>query len=155
MREIYASRNRIQAAITETVKVITNMTDIGVTLTDGTYTTDTYVATKEPSRFNLYLTLRESKSLHALWLLRDSTDDDDNKLKKKVFSRTMSKKLFEPLFYAAIFSWQLYEITQPPTSRPSSPSSKPTSSPSSPPSSPLTSSKSKIISLISEHLQSS
>ena len=152
----------LQVAITETVKVITNITDIGATLKDGSYTTDSYVATKTDSRYILYVTLRESKSLVALQLLRDSTGVEKGDDINTKFSRTMSKKLNESL-YARISYWKLLEITQPPTSRPSSPSSKPTSSPSSKPSSPSSqpsspskiSSKSKVISLISAHLQSS
>ena len=145
----------LQAAITETVKKITNMTDIVVTLKDGPYTTDHYVATKQDSIYKLYVTLRESKSLVALNLLRDATKYYGfcpyAKDSETIFSCTMSMKLDYPL-YALISDWFLMEITQQTTSEPS-PSSKPTSAPSSLPS--KIGSKPKVISLISAHLQSS
>ena len=139
--------------ITETVKVITNMNDVEVTLYHDSYTTDSYVAFKISTKYNLYVTLRESKSSVARQLLNSS-------LKNYLFSRTMSEKLNAPL-YATVSYWEItLEITQPPTSRPSSrpssPSSKPSLKPSSPPSSsPKTSSKSKLILLIAEHIHSS
>ena len=148
MQDIYVSRDMLLTAITETVKVITIMSDVEVTLKDGSQTTGRFVSGGITSRCSCYVTLRKSEYPRSPQLLRSSTNTP------YLFSRTMSKKLNAPL-YASTSYWQMLEITQPPTSRPSSPSSKPTSSPSSPPSSPLTSSKSKIISLISEHLQSS
>ena len=141
--------------------MITNINDVVVTLKDGPHTTNSYVYLGLISKFYFYVTLRESKSLVALYLLRSSTDERinngtytyyDNSI--TLFSRTMSKKLNAPLI-AGVNYWQMLRNTQPPTSSPSSsPSSKPSSKPS-PPSSSKTPSKSKVISLISAHLHSS
>ena len=128
----------LQAAITETVKVITNINDVVVTLKDGYGTTTFYVYEGMMSNYDCYVTLRESQSLVALKLLRNSTLGNYY-YSISYFSRIMSKKLNAPL-YADISSWQLLEITQPPTS------SRTSSEPSS---------MSKVISLVSAYLHSS
>ena len=145
----------LQAAIRETVNMIANMNDVVVTLEYATRTTNSYVYPRMISKFNCYVTLRESRSLVALKLLRNSTLETPlyyNSSYKydyksiSLFSRTMSKKLNAPI-YADISSWQMQESMQRPTSKPlSSPSSRTSSDPSS---------KLKVISLVSAHLHSS
>ena len=127
----------LQAAIMETVKEITNINDIVVSLKDGPQTTSYYVA-----KYNCNVTLRESQSLVALELLRSSIEVyyyGYYYSSKSLFSRTMSEKLNAPI-YAKITFWGLLENMKPSLS---------------PRSSSKTPSKLKVISLVSAHLHSS
>lgn len=138
----------LKAALIETVKVITKINDIVVSLKEVSVSTGIYTNGGPKSKFNFYVNLQESKSLVALYLLSNSTDGE-------LFSLTLSKKLNAPLSMSVSF-WSFIEVTLPPTSSPSS-SSKPSVSPraSSSSSKPKKYSKSKIFSLIAAHLHSS
>ena len=110
----------LEVALIETVKVITNIDDVVVSLKEMSDSTYTYILGGPKSKYNFYVNLQESKSPVALQLLSDSTDGE-------LFSQTMSKKLNAPLYMSVSF-WALLEVTQPPSSKPSSPSSSPSPS---------------------------
>ena len=132
----------LKAALIETVKVITKINDIVVSLKEVSVSTGTYINGGPKSKYNFYVNLRESKSFVALYLLNNSTDGE-------LFSLTLSKKLNAPLSMSILY-WAFIEVTLPPSSSPSSPpvSSSPVSSKASSPSSKRRKkSESKIISL--------